>query len=69
MIGDVVGGTFFRQGKPGIGALVDVYRVRLQGEQMIGCIIMAVVLGLVVFIGVGTRGTRATRSWHTSTRR
>ena len=52
-----------------IGALIDVYRVRFQGEQMIGCIIMAVVLGLVVFIGVGTLGTRATRLWHTSTRR
>lgn len=69
VIGAVVGDTFFRQGKPGIGALIDVYRVRLQGEQMIGCIIMAVVLGLVVFIGVGTLGTRATRSWHASTRR
>lgn len=69
MIGAVVGDAFFRQGEPGIGALIDVYRVRLQGEQMIGCIIMAVLLGLVVFTSVGMVGTRATRSWHTSTRR
>jgi len=68
VIGAVVGDTFFRQGEPGIGALIDVYRLRLQGEEMMACIILAALLGLVVFVVVGTVNRRSIGHWHESTR-
>ena len=33
MIGAIVGDFFFRQGEPGIGAQIDVYRQRLYGRR------------------------------------
>ena len=64
VIGAVVGDTFFRQGEPGIGALIDVYRLRLQGEQMMACIILSAALGFAVFIAVGLASRRAVGHWY-----
>ena len=58
-----MGDTFFRQGEPGIGSLIDIYRLRLQGELMISCILLAALLGLVVFVIVGFISRRAVGSW------
>ena len=33
VIGAIVGDFFFRQGNPGIGAQIDIYRQRLQGAR------------------------------------
>lgn len=68
VIGAVVGDTFFRQGEPGIGSLIDIYRLRLQGEQMISCILLAAALGLVVFVLVGFFSRRAVGSWYEARR-
>ena len=40
VIGAVVGDFYFRQGNPGIGAQIDVYRQRLYGPEMITAIIL-----------------------------
>ena len=48
-----------RQGEPGIGGLIDIYRLRLQGEEMMACIILASLLGHAVFVVVGTLSRRA----------
>jgi NitT/TauT family transport system permease protein len=64
VIGAVVGDTFFRQGEAGIGALIDIYRLRLQGTQMIGCILLAALLGLVVFVTVSAVGRQWTKAWY-----
>jgi NitT/TauT family transport system permease protein len=66
VIGAIVGDFFFRQGNPGIGRLIDKYRAQLQGEQLITAIFFSSLLGIVVFWGFGSLGSRLTRSWHES---
>lgn len=68
VIGAVVGDLFFKQGEPGIGILIDLYRARLQAEQMFGAIIVAGLLGVVVFILFGLLARLAVGSWHESSR-
>jgi NitT/TauT family transport system permease protein len=66
VIGSIVGDEFFKQGDPGIGILIDLYRARLQSEQMVGAIILASLLGIVVFWFFGFLGRRVVGSWHES---
>jgi NitT/TauT family transport system permease protein len=66
VIGAIVGDFFFRQGNPGIGRLIDIYRAQLQGEQLITTIFFSSLLGIVVFWGFGYLGNRLIRSWHES---
>lgn len=69
VIGAVVGDFYFRQGGVvGIGAQIDVYRARLWGAELITAIILASVLGLVVFLFFGWLSRRAIGKWHTTTR-
>jgi NitT/TauT family transport system permease protein len=68
VIGAVVGDFYFRQGNPGIGAQIDIYRQRLYGPEMITAIILSALLGLVVFIFFGWLGNKAVGKWHTTTR-
>ena len=64
VIGAIVGDFFFRQGEAGIGRLLDVYRNRLQTEQLIVAIFLSSLLGLVVFWAFGLLTTFVLRSWH-----
>lgn len=64
VIGAVVGDFFFKQGDPGIGILIDVYRARIQSEQLFGAIILASLLGVVVFWLFGVLANRAVGKWH-----
>jgi NitT/TauT family transport system permease protein len=64
VIGAIVGDEFFKQGDPGIGILIDLYRSRLQSEQMVGAIILSSLLGIVVFWLFGFVGRLAVGSWH-----
>jgi NitT/TauT family transport system permease protein len=66
VIGAIVGDFFFRQGEPGIGRLIDVYRNRLQSEQLFTALFFSSLLGLVVFWGFGFLAHRVLRSWHDS---
>jgi NitT/TauT family transport system permease protein len=69
VIGAVVGDFYFRQGGVvGIGAQIDVYRNRLWGAELITAIIMASVLGLVVFLFFGWLSRAAIGKWHITTR-
>ncbi len=68
VIGAVVGDFYFRQGNPGIGAQIDIYRQRLYGPEMITAIIFTALFGLVVFMFFGWLGNRAIGKWHTTTR-
>jgi NitT/TauT family transport system permease protein len=68
VIGAIVGDFFFRQGSPGLGVLIDNYRSRLQSEQMFGAMILAMLLGLVVFWIFGYIGNKVVSSWHESAR-
>jgi NitT/TauT family transport system permease protein len=66
VIGAIVGDFFFRQGEPGIGRLLDVYRNRLESEELFTAIFFSSLLGLVVFWVFGFLANRALRSWHES---
>lgn len=49
VIGAIVGDMFFRQGAPGIGSLLDVYRARVESENLLTAIGLASLFGVVVF--------------------
>ena len=69
VIGAVVGDFYFREGGVvGIGAQIDVYRARLWGPELITAIILASLLGLVVFLFFGWLAKRAIGKWHITTR-
>jgi NitT/TauT family transport system permease protein len=66
VLGAIVADFFFRQGEPGIGRLIDIYRARLQTEQLFTAVALASLLGIAVFSGFGWMGRRLTRHWHAS---
>jgi NitT/TauT family transport system permease protein len=68
VIGAIVGDFFFRQGEPGIGRLIDLYRTRLESEQMIAAIFFSSLLGLAVFWVFGLIGKLTVGGWHESGR-
>jgi NitT/TauT family transport system permease protein len=64
VIGAIVGDFFFRQGEPGIGRLIDLYRARLQSEQLLTAIFFSSLLGLAVFWLFGLVGRLVVGTWH-----
>jgi NitT/TauT family transport system permease protein len=66
VIGAIVGDFFFKQGDPGIGILIDLYRARLQTEQLFGAVILACLLGVVVFWFFGFLARRVVGGWYGS---
>jgi NitT/TauT family transport system permease protein len=69
VIGAIVGDFFFKQGAPGIGILIDLYRQRLQTEQMFAAVLLASGLGVAVFWSFGVLARRVVGGWHESERR
>jgi NitT/TauT family transport system permease protein len=67
VIGAIVGDFFFKQGQPGIGVLMEVYRQGLRSEQLFGAVILASSLGVVVFLAFGFLSRRVVGSWHQTT--
>jgi NitT/TauT family transport system permease protein len=67
VVGAVVGDFFFRQGDAGIGVLIDLYRARLQSEQLFGAAILACLLGVAVFSAFGLLNRLVTGAWYGST--
>ena len=66
IVGAIVGDFFFRQGEPGIGRLLDIYRQNLQAEQLFAAVFFSSLLGLAVFWFFTFVGNRLIRSWHES---
>jgi NitT/TauT family transport system permease protein len=67
VVGAVVGDIFFKQGNAGIGVLIDLYRARLQSEQLFGAAILACLLGVVAFSAFGLLNRAVTGGWYGST--
>ena len=63
VIGAIVGEFFFRQGTPGLGRLLDLYRARLQSDLLMSTLLFCCLLGISVFVVVGLIGNRLTRKW------
>ena len=68
VIGAVVGDTFFRQGQPGIGILIDNFRSRLQNEAMYGAVLIAAFIGIMVFVFFTWLADKTIGHWYESTR-
>jgi NitT/TauT family transport system permease protein len=68
VIGAIVGDFFFRQGDPGIGILIDLYRARLESELLFAAIILSSLLGVIVFWFFGFLARRVVGHWHQSAR-
>ena len=67
VVGAVVGDLFFKQGTPGIGVLIDLYRARLQTEQLLGAALLACLLGVAAFSLLGLLIRATTGGWHGTT--
>jgi NitT/TauT family transport system permease protein len=67
VIGAIVGDFFFKQGEPGIGVLMEVYRQGLRSEQLFGAVILSSLLGVAVFWFFGFLARRVVGSWHETT--
>jgi NitT/TauT family transport system permease protein len=63
VVGAIVGEFFFRQGTPGLGRLLDLYRANVQSDLLMSTLLFCCLLGVAVFWGVGFLGRRVTRSW------
>jgi NitT/TauT family transport system permease protein len=68
VIGAIVGDYFFRQGEPGMGVLIDLYRSRLQSEQMFAAVLLSSSFGLAVFLFFGGLARWVVGGWHESAR-
>jgi NitT/TauT family transport system permease protein len=66
VIGAIVGDFFFKQGQPGIGTLIDLYRQRLQSEQLFASVMLSSLLGVSVFWAFGFLTRRLIGDWHES---
>ena len=66
VVGSVVGDFFFKQGNPGIGVLIDLYRARLQSEQLFGAALAASLLGVLAFWLFGLLNRTLTGGWYGS---
>jgi NitT/TauT family transport system permease protein len=64
VIGAIVGEFFFRQGTPGLGRLLDVYRAYLETDLEMSALLFCVALGLASFLVVGIVGRQLTKNWY-----
>lgn len=67
VIGAIVGEFFFRQGTPGLGRLLDLYRAYLQTDLLMSTLLFSIALGIVSFWSVGLIGRLLTRNWYEET--
>lgn len=66
VVGAIIGDMFFAKGQPGIGTLLDVYRARLQSEDLVAAIVLASVFGVLVFAVMGAISRVSVGRWHES---
>ncbi|MUH52207.1 MAG: ABC transporter permease subunit [Actinobacteria bacterium] len=70
VIGAVVGEQFFRKGsKPGIGIVMEQYRQKNLYAQTYGGLLLAALLGIVVFLVFGRVSKLVVGHWHESSRK
>ena len=64
VVGAIVGEFFFRQGTPGLGRLLDVYRAYLQIDLLMSALFFSCALGIISFWVIGAVGHQLTKNWH-----
>ncbi len=66
VIGAIVGDFFFQEGPVGLGRLINGYTQQLQSDQLFAAVIVASLLGLVVFWAFGLLARIVVGPWHES---
>jgi len=64
VIGAIVGDFLFGKGEPGIGKLIQRYANRLQGEELLGAVLLSSFLGVTVFLLFGWIQNRVIGKWY-----
>jgi len=64
VIGAIVGDQFFQRGTPGLGVLIQVATLRLNGPGAYAAIITACLLGVAAFLLFGWLGRLAVGKWY-----
>lgn len=64
VIGAIVGDFFFGKGEAGIGQLLKRHANRLNGEELLACVILSSALGVIVFWLFGVIQNKAVGKWH-----
>jgi NitT/TauT family transport system permease protein len=64
VIGAIVGDFFFGQGKPGLGQVLKRATSNNQSELLFATVIVACLLGVLVFLFFGWLGRRVTGRWY-----
>jgi len=64
VVGAIVGDFFFQRGTPGIGALISKFTARLQSADLLASVLVASLLGVVIFLLFGWLGRRAVGKWY-----
>ena len=64
VIGAIVGDQFFQRGTPGLGVLIQLYNSRLAAPYTFATIIVASLLGVVVFLLFGLIARLAVGRWY-----
>jgi NitT/TauT family transport system permease protein len=68
VVGAIVADFFFRQGDPGIGALISRYQARAQSPELFASVLVASSLGAAVFVAFGWLSRRCVGHWYHATR-
>jgi NitT/TauT family transport system permease protein len=66
VIGALVADFFFTRGDLGLGRLMNNYAQRLEYEKLFGGVILASLLGIAIYVLIGTIANRSLRDWHES---
>lgn len=69
VIGAVVGELFFKRGSKGVGILMEQFRSRSVYPETYGCLLLAALLGIAVFIFFGWLNNVVVGRWHETTRK
>jgi NitT/TauT family transport system permease protein len=64
VVGAVVGDFFFRQGDPGLGALISNFQASVLAEPLFATILLASLFGVVIFLVFSWIGRLAVGKWH-----
>lgn len=67
VVGAIVGDFYFRRGTPGLGSAIAVYQSRLQSAELFAAIIVASLVGVVIFELFGVLSRLAVGRWYEST--
>ncbi|MBL0887965.1 ABC transporter permease [Myceligenerans indicum] len=68
VVGAIVGDYFFRRGTPGLGSLMSTYTSRLLAPELYASVLVAALLGVVIFVTFGFLARLVVGRWYGATK-